>query len=79
MSKKGLIRLLLFFLLPMYLVWLFRMDWNPNIANWPVAEIVAWLIATLIWSMAWGFAALKQVKKMRMMNEYLHKQAKHRQ
>ncbi len=79
MKKSGLIRLLLFFLLPMYLVWLYRMDWNPNPLAWSGAELLAWGIATIIWSMAWGCAALAQLRRMRHVRQEMARVSQKRQ
>lgn len=79
MKPSGAIRLILFFLLPPYLVWLYRMDWNPSVPAWPNPEIVAWVVFTILWTMAWGCAALVLVRNARRTRDELQRITEKRQ
>lgn len=59
------IRLAVFLLCPVYIVWSLKMG-SGNILAWPGSEIGAFVVLTLLWCAAWGFAALAHVRRARI-------------
>lgn len=67
-QRSGLariIRMTVFLLCPMYLFWSFKMR-TGNIMAWPETERAIFLIVTLLWILAWGFAALAYLRRTRL-------------
>ena len=58
-------RIALFMLCPVYIFWSYKMR-TGNIFAWPEHERMVWLMVTLLWCLAWGFAALAYLRRLRM-------------
>ena len=62
---KRVLRLAVFLLCPVYIIWSIKLG-SGNLFAWPGSELVAWLVLTLLWCAAWGFAALAHLRRLRL-------------